>query len=119
MLLAVLLSTSMHYLFLKQLNLGARLTDKFPQIRLVFGLIVSLVARFIEITLLEMACKVSITDQLFSSYAAFTTAGLGDFLPTGCLRPLGGIEALTGFVLITWTAHYLYLEMTRMRSIQP
>jgi len=29
-LLAVLLSTSVHYLFLKHLNRGARLTDKFP-----------------------------------------------------------------------------------------
>ena len=28
---------------------------------------------------------------------------------------LGALEALTGFVLITWTASYLYLEMTRMR----
>ena len=33
-LLAVLLSTSVHYLFLKHLNRGARLALKFPQIRL-------------------------------------------------------------------------------------
>ena len=30
-LLAALLSTSVHYLFLKHLNGGARLTDKFPK----------------------------------------------------------------------------------------
>jgi len=28
------------------------------------------------------------------------------------------MEALTGFVLITWTASYLYLEMTRLWRIQ-
>ena len=86
-LLAVLLSTSVHYLFLKRLNLGARLTDKFPQIRLVYGLIVSLIAHSIEITLLAMAYKASITDHLFFSCAAFTPAGLGDVVPT---RPLSG-----------------------------
>ena len=36
-LLAVLLSTSVHYLFLKHLNGGARLALKFPQIRLGYG----------------------------------------------------------------------------------
>ena len=36
-LLAVLLSTSVHYLFLKHLNRGARLALKFPQIRLGYG----------------------------------------------------------------------------------
>lgn len=36
-LLAVLLSTSVHYLFLKPLNRGARLALKFPQIRLGYG----------------------------------------------------------------------------------
>ena len=36
-LLAVLLSTSVHYLFLKHLNRGARLALKFPQIRLGDG----------------------------------------------------------------------------------
>ena len=91
----------------------------FPQIRLVFVLIFSLVAHSIEIKLLAMAYKASITDHLFFPYAAFTTADLDDILPTGPLRLLAGVEALTGFVLITWTASYLYLEMTRMWRIQP
>ena len=40
-------------------------------------------------------------------------------VPTGPLRLLGGVETLTGFVLIAWAASYLYLEMTRMWKIQP
>ncbi len=32
---------------------------------------------------------------------------------------LASMEALTGFVLITWQASYLYLEMTRMWRTQP
>ena len=60
----------------------------------------------------------TIPDYLYFSYAAFTTVGFGDIVPTGPLRLLAGMEALTGFVLITWTASYLYLEMTRLWKIQ-
>ena len=132
-LLAVLLSTSVHYLFLKHLNQGARLAKRFPQIRLGYGVIVSLVAHSIEVALFAFAYKVSIAsgfgalegnfegslaDHLYFSYAAFTTVGFGDIVPTGPLRLLAGMEALTGFVLITRTASYLYLEMTRLWKIQ-
>lgn len=133
-LLAVLLSTSVHYLFLKHLNRGAWLTDKFPQIRLGYGVIVSLIAHSIEITLFALAYRASIAsgfgtlegnftdsvaDHLYFSYAAFTTVGFGDIVPTGPLRLLAGMEALTGFVLITWTASFLYLEMNRLWRQQP
>ena len=133
-LLAVLLSTSVHYLFLKHLNQGTRLTDKFPQIRLGYGVIVSLIAHSIEITLFALAYRASIAsgfgtlegnftgsvaDHLYFSYAAFTTVGFGDIVPTGPLRLLAGMEALTGFVLITWTASFLYLEMNRLWRQQP
>ena len=47
-----------------------------------------------------MAYKDSITDPLFFTNSAFTTADLDDILPTGPLRLLAGAEALTGFVLI-------------------
>ena len=85
----------------------------------MYVLIFSLVAQSIEIKLLAMAYKASITDHLFYPCAELTTADLGDIVPRGPLRLLAGVEALTGFVLITWTASYLYLEMTRMSRIQP
>ena len=67
----------------------------------MFVLIFSLAAHSIEIKLLAMAYKASITDHLFFPYAAFTTANLDDIVPTGPLRLLAGVEALAGFVLIT------------------
>jgi hypothetical protein len=54
-----------------------------------------------------------LADYLYFSYAAFTTVGFGDIVATGPMRLLAGMEALTGFVLITWTASYLYIEMSR------
>ncbi|MFT4767042.1 MAG: hypothetical protein ACI8RN_000166 [Glaciecola sp.] len=55
----------------------------------------------------------SLLSSAYFSFTAFTTLGLGDILPTGNIRYLVGLESLTGFVLITWTASFLYLEMTR------
>lgn len=43
----------------------------------------------------------------------YTTLGTGDIEPHGDLRYLTGLESLTGLVLITWSASFLYLEMTR------
>ena len=43
----------------------------------------------------------------------YTTVGFGDLAPVGAVRFLSGTEALTGFVLITWSASFTYLEMER------
>ena len=54
--------------------------------------------------MLEGNFEGSIADHLYFSYAAFTTVGFSDIVPTRPLRLLAGMEALTGSVLITWTA---------------
>ena len=72
-LLAVLLSTSVHYLFLRHLNRGARLALKFPQIRLGYGVIVSLIAHSIEVAMFAFAYKVSI-ESGFGALEADRTA---------------------------------------------
>ena len=36
-----------------------------------------------------------------------------DLAPVGAVRFLSGTEALTGFVLITWSASFTYPEMER------
>ncbi len=55
----------------------------------------------------------SLMDCVYFSFSTYTTLGFGDVVPHGELRYLAGLEALTGLVLITWTASFLYLEMTR------
>lgn len=50
-------------------------------------------------------------DAIYFSAATFTTVGYGDLAPVGAIRFLCGTEALTGFVLITWSASFTYLEM--------
>jgi hypothetical protein len=50
-------------------------------------------------------------DAVYLSAVTFTTVGFGDLAPLGPIRFLAGTEALTGFILITWSASFLYLEM--------
>lgn len=58
----------------------------------------------------------SLVDHVYFSAVTFTTVGFGDLIPAGPLRFLAGTEALTGFVLITWSASFTYLEMNRFWS---
>ena len=50
---------------------------------------------------------------VYLSAITFSTVGFGDIAPVGAVRFLCGTEALTGFVLITWSASFTYLEMER------
>jgi len=47
------------------------------------------------------------------SIETYTSLGMGDIFPLGSLRMLAGIEALTGLLMISWTASFTYLEMAR------
>jgi hypothetical protein len=47
------------------------------------------------------------------SAMTYTTVGFGDVVPVGAIRFVAGLEALTGLVMITWSASYTFLEMQR------
>jgi hypothetical protein len=55
----------------------------------------------------------SLPDFVYFSATTYTTVGFGDAVPAGAIRFLAGMEALTGFVMITWSASYTFLEMQR------
>jgi hypothetical protein len=57
--------------------------------------------------------RVGFLDLVYFSAITYTTVGYGDFVPTGALRFLCGMEALSGFVLITWSASFMFIEMQR------
>ncbi len=121
-----------HYEFL------LRLTKLLPQLqirhrlRIVLGVCVALTAHSVEVWIFAAAYYVlhrlegwghmegnfdgSLLDCVYYSFTIFTTLGTGDIEPFGDLRFLVGLESLTGLVLITWSASFLYLEMTRYWS---
>ena len=55
----------------------------------------------------------SLLDCSYFSFTTFTTLGFGDIEAVGYIKHLTGVESLTGLVLITWTASFLFIEMQR------
>ena len=55
-------------------------------------------------------------DAIYLSATTYSTLGYGDLSPVGAIRMLAGMESLTGLLLITWSASFTYLEMSRLWS---
>ena len=57
--------------------------------------------------------SLNLLDYVYYSAMVYTTVGFGDLLPYGPIRFMTGMEALTGLVMITWSASFTFLEMQR------
>lgn len=55
----------------------------------------------------------NLLDYVFFSAVTYTTVGYGDIYAIGPVRFLYGMLALTGFVLITWSASFTFIEMQK------
>ena len=55
----------------------------------------------------------SFATYLYFSAETYTSLGFGDIFPAGEIRILAGVEALTGLLMISWSASFSYLEMRR------
>ena len=125
----VALVVMVHYEFLYRLTL---LIPKMPikhRFRIVFGVFGALIAHAFEVWIFAIAYYFmnqshgwgtltgnfngSLLDCGYFSFTVFSTVGFGDIEPIGHIRYLTGIESLTGLVLITWSASFLYFEMQR------
>jgi hypothetical protein len=53
----------------------------------------------------------SLLDSVYLSATTFSTLGFGDLAPVGAVRFITGTESVSGFILITWSASFLFLEM--------
>lgn len=77
------------------------------------------VVYFVSISLLDLglfegALSDNAMNYLYYSGVIYTTLGLGDIQPIGHVRYITAIEALNGFLLITWSASYTFLAMGRL-----
>ena len=118
-----------HYEFLYRFTVVMPLLKVRHRFRIVFGVFGALTAHALEIWIFALSYfwmhhaqgwghfegnfEGRLLDCFYFSLTTYTTLGFGDIAPYGEVRYLAGLEALTGFVLITWTASFLYLEMTR------
>ena len=128
-LLVIAIVVVIHYEFLFQFSRmmpKLRIAHRF---RIVLGVFVALTAHSAEVWVFALSFLLmhraegwghlagnfdgSLLDCVYFSFTSYTTLGTGDIVPYGDLRFLTGLESLTGLVLITWSASFLYLEMTR------
>jgi len=79
----------------------------------LFGLTYWLLLLWPEAGSMASAAPAGLLDSVYLSAMTYTTVGFGDLAPLGPVRFLSGTEALTGFVMITWSASFTYLEMER------
>lgn len=103
---------------------------KSPRISILFSLFSCFFAHLLEIFIFASAyfcylqvggygnlmggnSESSFLDTVYFSFTCYTSLGFGDLTPTGWLRFLAGVEALTGLLLIAWTASFMYLEMQK------
>lgn len=132
--LVVAACVMVHYEFLYQLTrLMPRLNIR-HRLRIVVGVIGALFAHSIEIWIFALGYywlhhaghwgrlqgnfDGSLLASGYYSFTTFTTLGYGDIEPFGALRYLSGIESLVGLLLITWSASFLYIEMTRYWDLE-
>jgi hypothetical protein len=52
-------------------------------------------------------------EAVYLSATTYSTVGFGDVAPEGAMRFLAGTEALIGLMMITWSASFTYLVMSR------
>lgn len=118
-----------HYEFMYRFTLLMPKMNVRHRFRIVLGVFGALCAHAVEVWIFALSFfwmhhadgwgefegnfEGSLMDCVYFSFTTYTTLGFGDVVPHGELRYLTGLEALTGLVLITWTASFLYLEMTR------
>lgn len=118
-----------HYEFLYKLTSFIPKLKIVHRFRIVIGVFGALIAHVIEVWLFAFAYYLliqsgdfgllqgnfdgSFLDCVYFSFTNYTTLGYGDIEPIGHIRFLTGIESLTGLVMITWTASFLYYEMQR------
>ena len=127
--LVVATAVLVHYEFLFRLSSVIPKMQFKHRYKIVFGVFGALVAHAVEIWLFALAYYLmhkaegwgeltgnfngSLMDCVYFSFTVFSTVGFGDIVPIGDLRYLTGIESLTGLVLITWSASFLFFEMQR------
>ncbi|MBA3563648.1 MAG: two pore domain potassium channel family protein [Gammaproteobacteria bacterium] len=53
----------------------------------------------------------NLLDLVFFSAMVYTTVGFAEITPSGPIRFLTGMEALSGLALIAWSASFTYFQM--------
>ncbi len=133
--LVTLLTILVHYEAIAVLHRWHGRTLGGPRLKVTGGVFLLFAAHAIEIWLfaialylaknhfglggLEGAFNESIRDYLYMSVVTYTSLGYGDIWPTGHLRTICGFEALTGILMMAWSAAYTVSRLQELWHRDP
>lgn len=119
----------LHYEALERLNYGIGSWRMRPRARVLALIVAIMVLHIAEIWIFGVGIyaaslfpglgaivgtdSLMLLDAIYVSATTYTTLGFGDLTPVGPIRLLVGTESLVGFVMLTWSASFTYLEMQR------
>ena len=127
----IALVVTVHYEFLYAATWLMPRLQMLVRLRIVFGVCVAILAHTVEVWIFAVAYYFmirhgfgslegnftgSLLDCVYFSFTTFSTLGFGDINPEGDIRFLTGLSSMTGMVLVSWTASFLFYEMQRLWS---
>ncbi|WP_425398312.1 ion channel [Aeoliella sp.] len=126
----VILTVAIHLVLVRGLSHMVRSMQRFPILAMGTSMSAAIAGHLLEIWLFALALRRmaesgqfgsltgdvqgSLSDYFYFSALAYTSLGFGDIAPQGTLRTLAAIEAITGLVLIAWTASFAFLAMQEL-----
>jgi Ion channel len=126
----VVLSVTIHVVTLRRLSRIVLGWQSIPVTAMGVAMVGAILGHLVEIELFAVAIQgmaqredfgrlvgnmgQTAEDYFYFSAVTYTSLGFGDVVPAGPLRLLSAIEALTGLVLIAWTASFAFLLMQRL-----
>ena len=127
--LLITIAVTIHYEVLRLLSVTIPKLQIKHRLRVIVGVFGTICAHVIEIWMFGLAFYLltqygdfgslegnfdgSLIDSVYFSFTNYTTVGYGDIEPFGALRFLTGVESLTGLSLITWSATFMFIEMSK------
>lgn len=120
-----LLSVGLHYEFLVLASNAVRAVPGAGRADVVLAVVLALVAHVIEVIAFGFGWLVliragavelsipspTLAEVIYFSGSVYTSLGFGDIVPVGSGRFLVVLEAVTGLVLIAWTASFTFYQM--------
>jgi hypothetical protein len=130
--LLITIAVTIHYEVLRLLSVTIPKLQIKHRLRVIVGVFGTICAHVIEIWMFGLAFYLltqygdfgslggnfdgSLIDSVYFSFTNYTTVGYGDIEPFGALRFLTGVESLTGLSLITWSATFMFIEMSKFQG---
>ena len=123
------MTIGVHFEFLRRMPDIAESFGLRPRLRVVVIMVGAFTAHTLEVYMFALGYRLldaiyppklfdgqfngEFEDYVYFSAASYTSLGVGDIWPLGPVRIISGTEALTGLIMIAWTASFTYLMMGR------